>query len=183
MRKWLLVFGLLILAIIVAFSIFAFTGVIDAPALFWNIGMKIGFIEPHLKTYAIGRDTENWIAIQTEELQLRMIELEEQESALATEHLRLEQRAQQLDNRETTIALSAAKLGEEQELKKNIETLAALYIEMNAAEAAKIIEKLDKQLILNVLLNMETQDAASILVELPTNLAISLSEELGKASQ
>ena len=62
MRKWILVIVLLLAAIITAFTIFAVTGVIDAPALFWNLGMKIGWIEPHLKVYAIGQDAEQWIA-------------------------------------------------------------------------------------------------------------------------
>lgn len=183
MRKWLLAFLLLLLAVVVAFSIFAFTGVIDGPALFWDIGMKIGWIEPHLKVYAIGQDAEAWIAAQQEELRLREEDLAAREAKLRAEQQQLEQRAQQLDGRETSIQVASDKLEGSQAQLRNVQTLAALYKEMTAADAAQILEKLDETLILDVLLSMDLQDAASILIELPTNLAVTLSERLGQANR
>ena len=183
MRKWVLVILLLLVAIVVAFSIFAVTGVIDAPALFWNLGMKIGWIEPHLKIYAIGQDSESWIAAQQEQMQLKEGELSERAAELETYEKQLQQRAQELDDREATIATASARLQSDQDQRKNVQTLAALYKEMTPAESARILEKLDQELILDVLLSMDLQDAASILMELPTNLAVALSEKLGQASQ
>ena len=183
MRKWVLVIILLLVAISVAFSIFAFTGVVDGPALFWDLGMKVGWIEPHLKVYAVGQDAESWVEVQQEELQRQITELEAREARLRTNQQQLDQRAEQLDAREATINEASAQLQREQEQHRNVQTLASLYTEMTAAEAAQILEKLDQQIILDVLLTMDMQDAASILVELPTNLAVAISEQLGQASQ
>jgi len=182
-RKWVLVFLLLLVAISVAFGIFAFTGVIDGSALFWDLGMKIGWIEPHLKVYAVGQDAEGWIAVRQEELRLEAMELESREAKLRTDQQQIEQRETQLDAREASIDEAFAKLQREQEQHRSVQTLASLYTEMTPAEAAQIMEKLDQQLILAVLLSMDLQDAASILIELPTNLAVALSEQLSQASQ
>ncbi|HBN97201.1 MAG TPA: hypothetical protein DDZ66_12960 [Firmicutes bacterium] len=183
MRKWVLVIILLLVAMSVAFGIFAFTGVIDGPALFWDLGMKVGWIEPHLKVYAVGQDAESWVAVQQEELQRQMAELDAREAKLRTDQQQLDQRAVQLDAREASINEAFARLQREQEQHRNIQTLASLYTEMTAADAAQILEKLDQKLVLDVLLSMDMQDAASILVELPTNLAVALSEQLGQASK
>jgi len=182
-RKWILVFFLLLIAIIVAFSIFAVTGVIDAPALFWDVGTKIGWIEPHLKVYAIGQDAEGWIENELLELQLKQEELDQREAQLRADRQLLEQRALELDSREASIETRASKVQEQEEQRRNIQTLASLYASMDAADAAQIIEKLDKDLVLRVLLQMDMQDAAVILTELPTNLAVTFSEALGQASQ
>ncbi len=181
MRKWLLAIFLLLIAVVVAFNIFVFTGVIDGPALFWDIGMKIGWIEPHLKVYATGENAEAWIGAQQEELGLREADLQARESKLRADQLQLEQRAQQLDGREVSIQVASDKLQGDQDQLRSVQTLAALYTEMTAVDAARILEKLDQKLILNVLLNMDRQDAANILIELPTNLAVALSEQLGQA--
>ncbi|HKM42409.1 MAG TPA: hypothetical protein VJZ70_00265 [Limnochordia bacterium] len=183
MRKWILAFFLLLLAIIVAFSIFVWTGVIDGPALFRDVGMKIGWVEPHLKVYAIGQDTEAWVESQQAELELQLKELAQREAQLLADHQQLEQRAGQLDSREATINTQSTKLQEQEEQRRSVQTLAALYTEMDAVDVARILEKLDKKLILDVLLQMDMQDAAVILTELPTNLAVTLSEELVQASQ
>jgi len=182
-RKWILAFFLLVLAIMVAFSIFVFTGVIDGPALFWDVGMKVGWVEPHLKVYAIGQDAEGWVESQQTELELKLDELEQREAQLRADRQQLDQRALQLDTRETTIEAAAKRLDGEQDKLKSVQTLATLYTEMGPHEAAQILEKLDRKLILDVLLRMDIQDAALILVELPTNLAVALSEELGQATQ
>ena len=183
MRKWVLVILLLLVAISVAFGIFAFTGVIDGSALFWNLGMKIGWIEPHLNVYAVGQDAEGWIAVKQEELQLEVMDLEVREAKLRTGLQQLEQRAAQLDGREASINEEFARLQQAQQEHRNIQTLASLYTEMTAVDSAQILAKLDQKLILDVLLCMDLQDAASILIELPTNLAVALSEQLGQASQ
>lgn len=183
MRKWILAIFLLLTAVVVAFSIFVLTGVIDGPALFWDIGMKIGWIEPHLKVYAIGQDTEAWVVVQQEEFKMRQADLEKREAKLRADQQQLDQRAQQLDGRETSIQVASDKLQGDQAQLRSIQTLAALYTEMTAADAAQILEKLDQKLILNVLLLMDMQDAANILVELPTNLAVALSEQLGQATR
>jgi len=182
-RKWILVIVLLIIAIIAAFSIFAVTGVIDAPALFWDVGMKIGWIEPHLKLYAIGQDAEQWISAQVDELQQKMAALEEQEAALQGEKAQLDQRKQQLDAREASIDQAAEKLAAEQEQLRSVQTLAALYTEMGPEEAAPILAKLEQKLILDVLLSMDMADAALVLTELPTDLAVALSKQLATASE
>lgn len=182
MRKWILAFFLLLLAVIVAFSIFVATGVIDGPALFWDVGMKIGWVEPHLKVYAIGQDAEGWMDEERAELRLKLAELEELETQLKLDRQQFEQRVLELDGREASITMQANKLREQEEQRRNVQTLAALYTEMNPADVAQIIQNLDKKLILSVLLQMDMQDAADILSQLPTNLAVALSEELGQVS-
>jgi flagellar motility protein MotE (MotC chaperone) len=182
-RKWILVIVLLLAAIITAFTIFAVTGVIDAPALFWNLGMKIGWIEPHLKVYAIGQDAEQWIAGQLDELAQKARELEEREAALGNEQEQLEQRRLQLDAREASINAASEKLAKEQEQLRSVQTLAALYTEMGPEEAAPILAKLEQDLILDVLLSMDMAEAALVLTELPTDLAVALSKQLAKANE
>ena len=183
MGKWFVVVTLLLVAIIAAFGVFVATGVIDGPSLFWNLGMKIGWVQPHLQTYAHGQDAEAWINTQEGELQRKLGDLQRREAELAAGQGHLEQRAQQLDKREAELNAQAAKLQEEQAQRRNVQTLAEIYTEMSAEEAARILEKLDQTLILEVLLQMDMQYAANILIQLPNNLAVALSELLGQTSQ
>lgn len=183
MGKWFLVLTLLIVAILVAFGIFVATGVIDGPALFWNVGLKTTWLKPHLETYTYGQDAEAWIQAKEDELQLQREDLEKREAALVQRNEELEQKAQQLAKVESD--LNKRKTGFEAELaqNRNVQKLAEIYTEMSSEEAARILEKLDQALILDVLLLMDMQDAANILTKLPTNLAVALSKQLGQASQ
>lgn len=181
MGRWLLVVTLLLAAIIVAFSIFVVTGVIDGPALFWRVGTQVGWLRPHLETYAHGQDAEAWIARQEEALQLRVEELELRVQELQSDQKRLEQWAQQLDKREADLNALEAKLQAEQAQRRNTQTLAQIYTSMDPEEAAQILAQLDQDLILAVLLQMDLQLAADILTNLPTNLAVTLSKQIGQA--
>lgn len=181
MDRWLLVTVLLIIAIVVAFTILTATGVIDGPALFWKLGPKITWLEPHLETYSRGQDSEEWIAAQEEELRSELVKLRGREEELADLEKQLQQQIQALDRREADLEKWQGQLQSEQAQRRNVQTLAELYSEMPAADAATILQKLDQPLLLEILLLMEMQDAADILIQLPTDLAVSLSERLGEA--
>ena len=98
MGRWLLAITFLIIAVIVAFSIFVATGVIDGPALFWRWGLQIHWLKPHLETYAHGQDAEAWIAQKEEEIQAGRRPRQPM-AELQTLQGKLDQRAQQLDKR------------------------------------------------------------------------------------
>lgn len=183
MGRWILVVTLLFVAIILAFGIFVATGVIDGSALVWRFGNEIGWIRPHLQTYGHGQDAEAWIATQQEDLQQTISELERREIALATNQEELEQRSALLDRREADLDEQVANLQALQEQSRSAQTLAEIYTEMSAEEAARILQELDQDLILDILLHMDMLYAANILTELPTNLAVALSEKMGQTSQ
>lgn len=183
MGKWFLAVTLLLVAVVVAFSIFVVTGVIDGPALFWRLGMNISWIQPHLETYAHGQDAEGYVARYEAEVVQKREELSKWEAELEARSQELDERLKQLDRRETQLNNLAEKLQAEQAQRQNVRTLAEIYKEMIAADAARILEGMEQELLLNVLLNMDKQDAANILRELPTNLAVALSEKIGQASE
>lgn len=183
MGRWVLVTMLLILSILVAFGIFVATGVIDGPALFWQVGLKIAWLQPHLETYSHGQDGEAWIAAQEEELKLYSEELDLREAELIHRAEQLEQRTQELDKRESDLQKQIANFQGEQAQRHNIQKLAEMYTEMPPEESARILEKLDQSLIIEILLFMDMRDAANILTKLPTNLAVALSKELGQAQK
>jgi len=62
-----------------------------------------------------------------------------------------------------------------------VQNLAQIYSGMDPADAARILQQLDRGLILQVLLQMDSYEAAQILIALPTNLAAALSEQLGRS--
>ncbi len=183
MGRWVLVTMLLILSILVAFGIFVATGVIDGPALFWQVGLKIAWLQPHLETYSHGLDGEAWIAAQEEELQSYSTELQQREAELEKRAQQLEQKSQELDKRESEFQKQLAVLEGERAQRHNVQKLAEIYTEMTPDESARILEKLDQPLILEILLFMDMHDVANILTKLPTNLAVALSKELGQASK
>ncbi len=182
MGRWVLAITFLLISLIVAFGILVATGVIDGPALFWRWGMRIGWLQPHLETYAHGRDAEGWIAQQETELRAKLTEVERREADLQAELGKLEQRAQQLDKRESELAAWEARLQQEQEQRRNVQSLAQIYSGMDAADAARILQALDQDLLLEVLLELDTFQAAEIMALLPTNLAAALSKQMGQAS-
>lgn len=182
MGKWFLVISLLLVAILVAFGIFIVTGVIDGPALFWRLGLKSAWLQPHLETYSHGKDAQNWILGQEQELQEQAADLKRREATLELKAEELEQRAQQLDKREVELNKQQATLVAEQGQRRNVQKLAEIYTEMSPEEAARILEKLDQALVLDILVSMDVQDAATILTKLPTNLAVTLSKQLGQPS-
>lgn len=183
MGKWFLVIVLLLVAVLVAFGIFIATGVIDGPALFWKWGLKTPWLEPYLATYAVGQDAETWVSKRQGEFDELLASIQEREAALVIKADELEQRSQQLDKREMEIAKQRNTLVTEQAQRQNVNRLAELYTEMPADEVANILAKLETDLILHVLLAMDVQDAATILTKLPTNLAVTLSKQLGQPSK
>lgn len=183
MGRWVLVTILLILSILVAFGIFIVTGVIDGPALFWDVGLKISWLQPHLETYSHGKYGEEWIAAQEVELKLYEEQLGLKEAELELRHEQLEQRAQELDKRESELEKRTLSFQGELAQRHNVQKLAEMYTEMAPEESARILEKLDQSLILGILLDMDMRDAANILAKLPTNLAVALSKELGQGQK
>lgn len=182
MGRWVLAITFLLVAIIVAFGVLVATGVIDGPALFWRWGSRIAWLQPHLETYAQGQDAEAWIARQEEEIRAKLADLESRAAELRAVEEKLEQREQQLDKRESDLAAWEAQLQAAQSHRRNVQNLAEIYRGMQPADAARILQELDRQLILDVLAEMDAYEAGQILTILPTNLAASLTEQLGRAS-
>ncbi|NLJ81212.1 MAG: hypothetical protein GX335_09330 [Firmicutes bacterium] len=180
MGRWFVAFGLLIIAIILAFIIFSVTGVIDAPTLFWKLGLRISWLEPYLETYSRGKDIENWLAAQEEELGIRASEVEAYAQELKTQEEQLEESIQKFIKEETELLEHITKLEEELSERRNIQRLAEIYTEMGAEEAARILEEAGQELALQILTWMDERDAADILTKLPTNLAVALSKQLGQ---
>lgn len=178
MGKWFLAFGLLIVAIITAFTIFAVSGVLDAPALFWQLGLKISWLEPHLQIYAQGQDAETWLKDQEAQLAGRAGEIEGYAQDLRSREEQLEQLAQELARQETDLKKRRADFAEELAARRNIKRLAEIYSEMPPEEGARILEKAQPELVLQILSWMDERDAARILALLPTGLAVTLSNEL-----
>lgn len=183
MGRWVLVTMLLILSILLAFGIFVATGVIDGPALFWNVGLKIAWLQPHLETYSHGQYGEAWIAAQEEELKLYSNELDLRAEELDKRADQLEQMDQELTKREDDLKAQMLGFQGEQAKRYNVQKLAEMYTEMPPEESARILEKLEQTLIIEILLDMDMRDAANILAKLPTNLAVALSKELGQGQK
>lgn len=181
MRRWFLVIGLLLIAIISAFVVFSITGVIDTPALFWNAAQSISWLEPYAATYSRGLDVEGWMKEQQLEIDRQWSELHQTEEDLQSQKTALEQHSQSLDQREQKLRQQEESLQREIAERRNIQRLAEIYAEMPTEEAARILEEMDQDLVLNILAEMDMRDAAMILTMFPTNLAVSLSKQLGKA--
>lgn len=182
MGKWVLAILSLFLAIIVAFGILTATGVIDGGALLWSWGLRISWLRPHLETYAHGQDVEAYLASQEAELRAKLAELENRESELQASLTKLEQQVQQIEKRESDLAAREARLQALEEQRRSVQTLAQIYGGMAPADAARILQQLDQELLLQVFLEMDSYEAAQILIALPTNLAAALSAKLGQAS-
>lgn len=183
MGRWLLVTVLLIVAVIAALGILMATDVIDGPALFWEYGPQISWLEPHLETYAAGKDSQGWINSQEEELRQQLADLQQRELELESGKMELEQRLEDLNRQEDSLGRQLAEYKRLQEQQRSVATLASLYTEMTAAVAAPILAQLEQHLILDVLLSMELQDAAEILSCLPAELAVTLSNLLGDSNK
>ena len=102
-RRWFLVIGLLLVAIISAFVVFSITGVIDTPALVWNAAQSISWLKPHAATYSRGLDVEGWMDEQQREIDRQLAELRQSEEALQQLQTQLDQRSQLLDQREQNL--------------------------------------------------------------------------------
>ena len=57
-----------------------------------------------------------------------------------------------------------AKLQAEQEQRRSVRTLAELYSGMDPADAARILQQLDREIVLDVLLQMDVYDAHKYLL-------------------
>lgn len=183
MGRWVLAFTFLLIAVLAAFVVLSVTGVIDGPALLWSWAGRIDWLQPHLATYSRGQEAETWIAAQEAELMAMLADLENRYEELRASQNRLEQRSQQLDKRESELAAWEARLQAEAEHRRSVQNLAEIYSGMQPQDAAHILQELDRELVLQVLLEMDTFTAADILTLLPTNLAAALSKELGRAGE
>lgn len=183
MGRWILVLVSLLVAILVAFGIFIGTGVIDGPALFWRLGPKVSWLEPHLETYSRGQAGEVWIEKKQAELEEQLIDLQQFEDELRLKNEELDRRTLDLDRREKRLLEAKSAFETAEEHFYNITTLAELYIEMPVDEAARILTNVDHTLLLDILLRMDRRDAANIITKLPTDLAVTLSKNLGDAGK
>lgn len=179
MGKWFLVTMLLIVAVVAMVVVFSVTGVIDAPALALQAARSIGWLKPYVETYDVGRTAEEWQQAQLEELEAVRGELAEWERSLKQLADELEQRSQLLDRRQRELEAQSAALAEERSSLLNIQHLAEIYTEMDTAEAARILGKMNEAEVLEILAVMDVRTAARILEALPTDRAASLSRRLG----
>ena len=65
-------------------------------------------------------------------------------------------------------------------VEKSIKQLVKVYSSMKAAEAASLVEKLDKDITIQILSRMKGKDAGKILAKVKPSLAAQLSEEIAK---
>ncbi|MDD3840436.1 MAG: hypothetical protein PHP06_07645 [Clostridia bacterium] len=118
----------------------------------------------------------------------QMDEIKEQRELLEQQREELQQKNSELDQRENTIAEKEKqieeKLKELEELigdEKKLKKLIKLYNEMDAANAAAILEQIEERgIVIEILSNIKSDQAAEILSEMDANIAADLTIEMNE---
>jgi len=167
--KWILSILSLIIAICTAFVILTITDVIPQEAV-WEYAGTVSWLAPHVETYNIGKESQEFIAEQQERIDLAWAEIEEARQALAQEQ-------EVMARKEASLARQERDLAAKIESRRKVEHLASLYTQMRPNEAVKILEIMDVDLILEIILAMDTETASAILAGLPPEIAATVSEQ------
>lgn len=168
MYKWLIVILVVILAVVTAVVGFTITGVIQPQHALLEYAKTSPSFKPYFDTYEIGKTYEEYHERKLSELKTAQLALAEELAQVAAERDRL----LEFDNR---LQQQANQLTTNQAYQQSIERLAEMYTTMRPAEAAKIFEHMEEELLLSILLAMDSETASLILVELPPKLSASLS--------
>ncbi len=170
MLKWTLAIIFLIISIVVAGVILTITGVIAPQEHLVNFGKSIPWLAPYIETYYIGLDTVEWSVQEEDKIQQAWTEIYKKE-------IELEGHQQKLKDLEARLVRQEKALMEQKDKSQSIANLATLYGKMRPEEAAPILQLLDKELVLQIILAMDVDMAATILSLLPSNLAAELSSQ------
>ncbi len=164
----MLVILALILAILAASVVFTITGVIQPQQALIRMAGTTSWLAPHVDTYMYGREYEVLFTSKQEELDQAWAALAQTEQEQARELDRLQDWEARLRRQSELIEKNQADAA-------NVQRLAELYTEMQPAEAVRILQLLDEELLFKVLVSMDSQTASEILATLPPELAASLS--------
>ncbi len=168
MLKWLSAIYTLIISLIIAGVILTITGVINPQATIINYAGTMPAFAPYFETYSIGAHWQNWRQQQDVEIELARQELEEI-------HLELVAKEKQLEELSNSLARQEQALSDEVLKNKSVANLAHLYTEMRPEEAVAILQLMEEDLVLDVILAMDSESAALILASLPPEMAAQLS--------
>jgi flagellar motility protein MotE (MotC chaperone) len=122
-------------------------------------------------------------------LKKKELELKERESAvqrkeqeLAPLQAEVDAKIEQLNELQVKLTAMAKELAEKEQTAKDekITHLVALYSSMDAAKAAKILDKLNTDIVVRILANMKGKSAGQILAAMSTDKGAIISESLSK---
>jgi len=116
-----------------------------------------------------------------DELDGREQQLEMRENLLAATEKRIEERIEELRRIEAQIDSLLVKYDEQRE--RQVESLVRIYQNMKAKDAARIFERLDMNVLLEVAENMNSRALAPILAEMDANRAQKITVELATRRQ
>lgn len=116
-----------------------------------------------------------------DELDGREQQLELRENLLAAAEKRIEERIEELRRIESQIDALLVKYDEQRE--RQVESLVRIYQNMKAKDAARIFERLDMNVLLEVAENMNSRALAPILAEMDANRAQKITVELATRRQ
>ncbi|HOB08020.1 MAG: hypothetical protein WAP20_00640 [Limnochordia bacterium] len=168
MVRWLAAIYTLITSLIIAFVLLTITGLIHPQDKLIEYSKAIPAFAPYIETYYIGAQWQDWHAEKQAELGILQREIEEQRTYLQAKE-------EQLQNLSQSLARQEQALNEQRAKSLSAANLAKLYSQMRPEEAVAIMELMDQQLVLDVLLAMDQDTAASILAALPPSMAAQLS--------
>lgn len=169
MSKWILSLIALLVAISTAFVILTITDVISQEAV-WDYAGTVSWLAPHVETYNIGKGNEEWRHEQQDLIDQAWLEIEQAKRGIFVEQ-------DLLSSKRTSLTKQEEELFIQKEGNKKIQHLASLYSEMKPEEAVNILKIMDLDLILKIILAMDTGTASLILAGLPPEIAASLSEQ------
>ncbi len=191
LKKVVLILQLIVLFVAVfgtIISVLLFMNVITVEDLYPYM-LKIPYIgekyvvpfiypEKNPKITVFDRFEEESLIVEKEE-KLKKIEgdLSKEKEALAAEKKRLEEKI--LETEKLKKELSAKLLKKKTTWDKNIEALVSLYSSMTPDAAAQILEKVDKDIVVEIMRRMNPRKASLIMEKFSPEFAAEISKELG----
>ncbi len=121
------------------------------------------------------------LAGRREALQARAVELEMRENLLSATEKRIEEKIAELKKLEATIKAKLKQYDEQEEAK--MKSLVKIYENMKPKDAARILEELDMDILLEVAERMREAKMAPILALMNSNKAKAITVELAMRSQ
>lgn len=155
-------------------------GVPPAPATAGEGGTGAGATAPTEFSQAEIELLQN-LSRRRDELDGREQQLELRENLLAATEKRIEERIEELRRIEGQIDALLIKYDEQRE--RQVESLVRIYQNMKAKDAARIFERLDMNVLLEVAENMNSRALAPILAEMDANRAQKITVELATRRQ
>jgi len=180
--KWILVFFLLLLAIFSGFIVFLATGVLDPHETVIPWVKSFSWAEPYANTYSIGRDAQAWRRQEQGAIDEKWMEITALRQEIEQREQEQNTRESRLNSREQAIEREQNELDARKREQFSVERLSQIYTEMDPVEAARILQGLERNIIIDVLLEMDIGLSAEILTIFPTELAAELSRSIKEAT-